>query len=66
MHRLNYAFLFRQYGFVIANVKVRLNRAKTMLRNKIEKTYTADERFEFKLNYCDALAERVIRRINEL
>ncbi len=49
-----------------ANVKVRLNRAKSMLRTEIEKSYSADEIFEFNLIYCDALTEKVMKRINEL
>ncbi|NCI45260.1 sigma-70 family RNA polymerase sigma factor [Sediminibacterium soli] len=49
-----------------ANVKVRLNRAKAMLRNEIEKSYSAAELFEFNLIYCDALTERVMKRIHAL
>lgn len=49
-----------------ANVKVRLNRAKEMLRNQLEKTYTASELYEFNLVYCDAMVERVMSKINEL
>lgn len=48
------------------NVKVRLNRAKTMLRQEIEKKYSATELFEFNLIYCDAIVERVIYAINQL
>ncbi len=46
-----------------ANVKVRLNRAKTILRNEIEKSYTAEEIFEFNLVYCDAMVSRVMNKI---
>lgn len=49
-----------------SNVKVRLNRAKTMLRNEIENAYTANELFEFNLIYCDAMVENVMRKINDL
>lgn len=49
-----------------ANVKVRLNRAKAMLRREIESTYTASELYEFNLIYCDAMAENVMMRVNEL
>lgn len=49
-----------------ANVKVRLNRAKSMLRTEIEKSYSVDEIFEFNLIYCHALTEKVMKRINEL
>lgn len=48
------------------NVKVRLNRAKTMLRKEIEKNYSPAELFEFNLIYCDAMVERVMNKINTL
>ncbi len=48
-----------------ANVKVRLNRAKTMLKKQIEKTYSPDEIFEFNLVYCDAMVDRVMKVIKE-
>lgn len=47
-----------------ANIKVRLNRAKAMLRNEIEKSYSAVELFEFNLVYCDAIVESIMKRIN--
>ena len=49
-----------------ANVKVRLNRAKAMLRGEIEKIYSANEVFEFNLIYCNAVVENVMKKINEL
>lgn len=49
-----------------ANVKVRLNRAKTMLRKEIERSYTAEEIFEFNLVYCDAMTGRVMNKIKTL
>lgn len=49
-----------------ANVKVRLNRAKTMLRRYIENDYSANELFEFNLIYCDPMVEKVMKKINEL
>jgi RNA polymerase sigma-70 factor (ECF subfamily) len=49
-----------------ANVKVRLNRAKAMLREEVEKSYSAEEIFEFNLIYCDAMVENVMKRIKEL
>jgi RNA polymerase sigma-70 factor (ECF subfamily) len=48
------------------NVKVRVNRAKTMLRTEIEKTYSPDELFEFNLIYCDAMVQNVMKKIGEL
>lgn len=48
-----------------ANVKVRLNRAKSMLRKQIEKMYTAEDIYEFNLVYCDAIVQRVMAKIAE-
>ena len=45
------------------NVKVRLNRAKAMLRKEVEKMYTGEEIFEFNLVYCDAIVNKVMDRI---
>ncbi|HLV52401.1 MAG TPA: sigma-70 family RNA polymerase sigma factor [Cryomorphaceae bacterium] len=49
-----------------SNVKVRLNRAKTMLRKEIEKSYSSAELFEFNLIYCDAMVDRVMREIDAI
>ncbi|WP_018629938.1 sigma-70 family RNA polymerase sigma factor [Niabella aurantiaca] len=49
-----------------ANVKVRLSRAKMMLRKEIEKMYAPSEIFEFNLIYCDAIVENVMNKINLL
>lgn len=49
-----------------ANVKVRLNRAKAMLRKEIERTYDAEEIFEFNLIYCDGIVNNVMSRIREM
>ncbi|HKG67758.1 MAG TPA: sigma-70 family RNA polymerase sigma factor [Segetibacter sp.] len=48
------------------NVKVRLNRAKAMLRKEVEKMYSADEIFEFNLVYCDAIVTKVMDRISKI
>lgn len=47
-----------------SNVKVRLNRAKNMLREEIEKFYAPEDIFEFNLIYCDKIVENVMRLIN--
>jgi RNA polymerase sigma-70 factor (ECF subfamily) len=49
-----------------SNVKVRLNRAKTMLRKEIKKMYSPQEIFEFNLIYCDGMVEKVMAKIHEL
>ncbi len=48
-----------------ANVKVRLHRAKAMLRKEIEKSYLAEEIFEFNLIYCDAMVNTVMKKIKD-
>ena len=47
------------------NVKVRLNRAKHMLREKVEKMYTPEDIFEFNLIYCDSIVSEVMKAINK-
>jgi RNA polymerase sigma factor (sigma-70 family) len=47
-----------------SNVKVRLNRAKMMLRKEIEKTYTPEDIYEFNLIYCDKIVDAVMKEIN--
>lgn len=49
-----------------SNVKVRLNRAKQLLRREIEKTYSPEDIFEFNLIYCDTMTERVMAAIHAL
>lgn len=53
-------------GISEANVKVRLHRAKTLLRKEIEKVYSPAEIFEFNLVYCDRMVERVMGEIERL
>ena len=48
------------------NVKVRLSRAKQMLREKVEKMYAPGEIFEFNLIYCDKIVNGVMKAINKL
>jgi RNA polymerase sigma-70 factor (ECF subfamily) len=48
------------------NVKARLSRAKALLRNEIEKSYSAEEIFEFNLIYCDAMVNRVMTELGKL
>lgn len=49
-----------------ANVKTRLNRAKSMLRKEIEKYYQPEEIFEFNLVYCDGMVNRVMDKLKDL
>ena len=46
-----------------ANVKVRLNRAKVLLRKELEKFYTPSELFDIKLAKCDNIVKGVFDTI---
>jgi hypothetical protein len=46
-----------------ASVKVRLNRAKGMLRKYLESWYPQAAVYEFNLVYCDQVVEQVFSRI---
>ena len=48
------------------NVKVRLNRAKLMLRTHIEKMYSPEEIYEFNLVHCDRMIKNVMTKIHIL
>jgi RNA polymerase sigma-70 factor (ECF subfamily) len=46
------------------NVKVRLNRARTLLQKKLENFYTSTDIFEFNAVYCDRMVQRVFESIS--
>jgi RNA polymerase sigma factor (sigma-70 family) len=48
------------------NVKVRLNRSKTMLRGHIENVYSSAHLYDFNLIYCDGIVDRVMRAIKDI
>src|SRR5207342_1234376 len=48
------------------NVKVRLNRARNMLRGEVQKMYLPGDLFEFHLTYCNRLTENVMKTIETL
>jgi RNA polymerase sigma-70 factor (ECF subfamily) len=60
---LNVAETAEMLNISPANVKVRLNRAKMMLRKEIEKTYSAEDIYEFHAVYCDAMVKKVMDKI---
>jgi len=49
-----------------ANVKVRLNRARLMLRREIEQLYSAADIYEFNLIYCDKIVDAVMSKLNDI
>lgn len=48
------------------NVKVRLNRAKTLLQKQIEQYYSHTELYAFNLVYCDAIVQGVFAKIGAI
>ena len=46
-----------------SNVKIRLTRAKEMLRNELSSYYKSDQLFEFNLIRCNRISEFVMERI---
>jgi RNA polymerase sigma-70 factor (ECF subfamily) len=49
-----------------SNVKVRLNRAKAILRKEIEKSYSPQDIYEFNLVYCDAIVNTVMSKLRNM
>jgi RNA polymerase sigma-70 factor (ECF subfamily) len=45
------------------NVKVRLNRAKSMLRTTIEQWYSKADIYDFNLKYCSSMVDAVLKKI---
>lgn len=48
------------------NVKVRLNRAKVMLRNSITSLYKKEDLLDFHLTHCNRMTENVMRQIEKI
>ena len=48
------------------NVKVRLNRAKAMLKNSLAEYYQKDDILNFHLSRCDRIVENVMRQIDRI
>jgi RNA polymerase sigma-70 factor (ECF subfamily) len=53
----------RTLNITETNVKVRLNRAKVMLRKEVAKMYLPEDLFQFNLIYCDEVVSKVMTRI---
>jgi len=60
---LNVAQTAELLNITTANVKVRLNRAKMVLRKEIEKIYSPEDIYEFNLIYCDKIVDEVMKKI---
>ena len=53
-------------GLTAVNVKVRLNRAKTLLQKELEKYYPKAQLYDFNLIYCDEVVKNVFEEIEKL
>jgi RNA polymerase sigma factor (sigma-70 family) len=53
-------------GITSVNVKVRLNRAKTLLQKQIEQFYSSSELYSFNLIYCDGIVYNVLAQIRRM
>lgn len=47
------------------NVKTRLSRSKSMLKEEIKKTYSPEEIFEFNLIHCDGIVSRGMKALRK-
>ena len=60
---MNIAETVETLGISAANVKVRLNRSKLMLREHLSRYYKNDQVFHFHLSRCDRIVDNVLRRL---
>lgn len=63
IERMSVAETAESLGITETNVKVRLNRAKEMLRQALMKAYPVEELFEFNLVRCSRIAANVMSRL---
>jgi RNA polymerase sigma factor (sigma-70 family) len=66
LNGLNVAETAMALSITQTNVKVRLSRAKKLLKDEVEKLYSPEDIFEFNLIYCDKIVERVMKEIKRL
>ncbi|MCO6494511.1 MAG: sigma-70 family RNA polymerase sigma factor [Bacteroidetes bacterium] len=66
MNQFNVAETAELLGLSEANVKVRLNRAKTMLKAHLLKSHNVQELYAFHAVYCDPFTEKLMKKINAL
>jgi RNA polymerase sigma factor (sigma-70 family) len=62
---LNTAETAEMLNITPVNVKVRLNRAKTLLQKELEKYYSKAQLYDFNLIYCDIVAKNVFDTISK-
>lgn len=65
MNRFNVSETSELTGLSESNVKVRLNRAKTMLKNQLMKSYNIQELYTFHAVHCNPFTAKLMKIINE-
>jgi RNA polymerase sigma-70 factor (ECF subfamily) len=63
IEKMNVAETSACLNISVINVKVRLNRAKSRLKDTLLSNYNREELFHFHLKYCDKMVERVLSKI---
>jgi RNA polymerase sigma-70 factor (ECF subfamily) len=63
LEQMNVAETAEALGISEVNVKVRLNRARSMLREKLKSSFDPREVFEFNLIHCGPVTARVMERV---
>ena len=66
MENMNVAETKECLGITEANVKVRLNRAKTLLKDSLSGYYKNEDILQFHLTRCDRMVELVMKQIEKL
>jgi len=66
MENMNVAETKECLGITEANVKVRLNRAKTLLKDSLSGYYKNEDILHFHLTRCDRMVELVMKQIEKL
>lgn len=65
MENMNVAETKECLGITEANVKVRLNRAKTLLKDSLSEYYKNEDILHFHLTRCDRMVELVMKQIEK-
>jgi len=66
LNGLSTAETAQSLGISEANVKIRFNRARRMLREELGTRYSLQDIFEFNLVYCDNVVNKVMKELNNL
>ena len=65
LENMNVAETQECLGISEVNVKVRLNRAKALMRDSLSNFYKKEDILHFHLTRCDGMVERVLQQVKE-